>query len=161
MPVSELQPPIFPCTSAHHVSGGAGSQPSSPTKLTATRSSLFKALFDVLPLDSLPRVRSRARRRDTSEGIIAPRSPSAQPPSPGLGPIPALNGMPSPLLGPRRLSSDAHRPGSPTNLSLSTPPRRTASDESNRDGPGGRRMGMRRAVSAQSTNTSGEGWREF
>ncbi|KAI0750963.1 DUF396-domain-containing protein [Daedaleopsis nitida] len=137
------------------MNAGTGSQPSSPTKPTATRTrtSLFKALFDVLP--SLPRVRPRARRRDTAEGIIAPRSPSVQPPSPGLAPVPALNGMPSPLLGPRRVSSDAYRPGSPTDFSLSTPPRRLTSDESNRDGPGARRIGVRRAISAQNASTSG------
>ncbi|KAI0774429.1 transmembrane adaptor Erv26-domain-containing protein [Fomes fomentarius] len=145
----------------------AGSQPSSPTKVSASRSrtSLFKALFDVLPVDSFPfsRMGPRMRRKDTSEGIIAPRSPSPQPPiSPGFGPVPALNGMPSPLLVPRRVSSDIYRPGSPSNFSLGPPPRRST-DETPREGSGGSRLEMRRAASAQRTSTtsSSDGWREF
>ena len=140
--------------------------PSSPTKAVATRSrtSLFKSLFDVLPLDAIPRLRPRNRRRDTSEGLIAPRSPSAQPPSPGFGPMPSLNGLPSPLLSPRRVSSDSYRPGSPSGFHLDPPPRRSMTkDESSRDGLGpglgARRLDMRRTVSAQSSTS--EGWREF
>ncbi|RPD67003.1 DUF396-domain-containing protein [Lentinus tigrinus ALCF2SS1-7] len=144
---------------------GSSSPPSSPTKAVATRSrtSLFKSLFDILPLDAIPRLRSRNRRRDTSEGIIAPRSPSVQPSSPGFGPVPSLNGLPSPLLSPRRVSSDSYRPGSPSGFHLDPPPRRSMtrdeSGEGSVSGLGARRLDMRRTVSTQ--NPTSEGWREF
>ncbi|OSD04402.1 DUF396-domain-containing protein [Trametes coccinea BRFM310] len=143
---------------------GASSVPTSPTAPTRptvgkTRTSLFKSLYDALPLDSLPRLRPRARRRDTSEGIIAPRSPHITPPSPGM--VPAMNGLPSPMLSPRRVSSDGYRPGSPSylehtsnssssaNFSLSAPPRRSTGDEPPRaGGSGAKSLGMRRVVSA-------------
>lgn len=147
---------------------GPGAVPLSPTSaarpaLGRTRTSLFKALYDALPIDSLPRLR-RARRHDTSEGIIAPRSPRTAPPSPGLGPVPAMNGLPSPMLSPRRVSSDGYRPASPSqyvygdsadpaNFSLSTPPRRSVGEEPPRamHGAGARRLEMRRVASAQSS----------
>ncbi|RDX53929.1 DUF396-domain-containing protein [Lentinus brumalis] len=145
---------------------GTGSPPSSPTKAAATRSrtSLFKSLFDVLPLDSIPRLRPRSRRADTSEGIIAPRSPSTQPTSPGFGPVPSLNGLPSPLLSPRRVSSDSYRPGSPSGFQLNPPPRRSmTNDGSSREGSvsglGPSRLGVRRTASSHTTTS--EGWREF
>lgn len=99
--------------------GNAPTTPTSPTKpvITRPRASLFKSLYD-----TLPRVRPRTRRRDTSEGIIAPRSPNLMlpPPSPtpGHSPailqrVPSLNNLPPPMLSPtpptRRLSSEARR----------------------------------------------------
>ncbi|KAI0638343.1 DUF396-domain-containing protein [Trametes polyzona] len=149
-----------------------GEMPTSPTAasrpgLARSKASLFKALYDTLPIDSLPRLRPRTRRRDTSEGIIAPRSPRTAPPSPGIAPVPAMNGLPSPMLSPRRVSSDSYRPGSPSqytygnpaepaNFSLSTPPRRSTTDEPPRAmGSGARRLEMRRVASAQSSVREG------
>ncbi|KAH9899713.1 DUF396-domain-containing protein [Cubamyces lactineus] len=151
---------------------GTSSVPTSPTAptrpgLSRSRTSLFKALYDALPIDSLPRLRPRARRRDTSEGIIAPRSPRTAPPSPGLGPVPAMSGLPSPMLSPRRVSSDSYRPGSPSHhlsagnaaqssgssgFSLGAPPRRSIGDEPPKgsgSSSGPRRLEMRRVASAQ------------
>ncbi|KAF7798350.1 hypothetical protein EIP86_009571 [Pleurotus ostreatoroseus] len=70
--------------------------PDSPTAaasrpiIIGNRGSLFKTLYDALPLDYLPRLRPRPKKRDTSQGIIAPPSPNLRPmhsplPSPGLG----------------------------------------------------------------------------
>ncbi|KAI9000859.1 DUF396-domain-containing protein [Trametes punicea] len=145
---------------------GTGSVPTSPTApsrpgLSRSRTSLFKALYDALPIDSLPRLRPRIRRRDTSEGIIAPSSPRAAPPSPGLGTMPTMN---SPMLSPRRLSSESYRPGSPSHFahgnappsgfSLGTPPRRSTGDEPPKAGAAGaRRLEMRRAVSSHTSGT--------
>ncbi|OJT12527.1 hypothetical protein TRAPUB_10928 [Trametes pubescens] len=147
---------------------GPSEVPLSPTSvarpaLGRTRTSLFKALYDALPIDSLPRLR-RGRRHDTSEGIIAPRSPRTAPPSPSLGPVPSMNGLPSPMLSPRRVSSDTYRPASPSqyafgdsadpaNFSLSTPPRRSVGEDPPRamHGAGARRLEMRRVASAQSS----------
>ncbi|KAI0775956.1 DUF396-domain-containing protein, partial [Trametes elegans] len=148
---------------------GAGNVPTSPTaptrpSLPRSRTSLFKSLYDALPIDSLPRLRPRARRRDTSEGIIAPRSPRTAPPSPGLGPVPNMNGLPSPMLSPRRVSSDSYRPDSPgpsnaAGFSLSPPPRRSTADQPPRGTSSGTRgVGMRRvASSAQVGGNSGMG----
>ncbi|KAH9850743.1 DUF396-domain-containing protein [Lenzites betulinus] len=141
--------------------------PTSPTStsrpgLARSKASLFKTLYDSLPIDSLPRL--RPRRRDTSEGIIAPRSPRTAPPSPNLGPVPPMNGLPSPMLSPRRVSSETYpRPGSPSqyahsnyadpsSFSLSTPPRRSIGDgPPPASGSGARRLEMtRRVASAQS-----------
>ncbi|KAI0832586.1 DUF396-domain-containing protein [Trametes gibbosa] len=144
---------------------GAAEIPTSPTStshpgVARSRTSLFKALYDALPIDSIPRLRPRARRRDTSEGIIAPRSPRTAPPSPSLGPVPTMNGLPSPMLSPRRVSSDTYRPGSPSqfaynnpadpsSFSLSTPPRRSIGDgPPGPVGPGGRRLEMTRRVAS-------------
>lgn len=147
-PVSSLvHRPSLCCFSSKPI--GSGDQPLSPSKPVATpgRTSLFKALYDMLPLESLPRLRPRSRRRD-SEGIIAPRSPTGPPPvSPVLGAISNMN-LPSPLLSPRRVSSEAFRPlsrpGSPS-FTLSPPPKRAIADESTREGQplGGRRMEIR------------------
>ncbi|GBE79962.1 Protein SVP26 [Sparassis crispa] len=98
--------------------------PTSPSKpiMTRPRASLFKSLYD-----RMPRLRPKQRRRDTSEGIIAPRSPSLVrvPSSPtpgqssiGLQRVPSMNSLPPPLLSPtpplRRLSSDSYaHPPSP------------------------------------------------
>ncbi|KAI0677389.1 transmembrane adaptor Erv26-domain-containing protein [Trametes maxima] len=144
-------------------SEGTGSVPTSPTRPTLgkSRTSLFKALYDALPIDSLPRLRPRTRRHDTSEGLIAPRSPRTAPPSPGLGPVPTLNGLPSPMLAPRRMSSENYRPGSP-GFSLGPPPRRSTGDsEPPRAaslGTGGR-LEMRRTASAHTGGRDME--REF
>lgn len=133
---------------------GSGDQPPSPSKPVATqgRTSLFKALYDMLPLESLPRLRPRSRRRDTSEGIIAPRSPVGPPPvSPGLGPVNSMN-LPSPLLSPRRVSGETFRPlsrpGSPSGFTLSPPPKRTTVDDTRESQSiGSRRAEMRMRVS--------------
>lgn len=93
------------------------SSPTSPVKpiMTRPRASLFKSLYD-----TLPRVRPRTRRRDASEGIIAPRSPNLRPAatvSPLQTPtrlerVPSMNNLPPPL-SPRRVSSDSYAvPGS-------------------------------------------------
>ncbi|EJF56617.1 transmembrane adaptor Erv26-domain-containing protein [Dichomitus squalens] len=133
----------------------AGDQPPSPSKPTSTQSrqSLFKALYDMLPVESIPRLRPRTRRRETTEGILAPRSPSAvHPVSPGLGPVTGMN-LPSPLLAPRRVSSDTYqslsRPSSPSGFSLSAPPKRATVDNSSREteNNAGRRVQMRSRTS--------------
>ena len=133
-------------------------EPSSPTKSVATggRVSLFKALYDTLPLNYLPRIRPRARRRD-SEGILAPRSPTISvPPSPGLGPVHPMNGMSSPLLSPRRSGEAFPRPSSPSNFTLNPPPKRSGVLD---DSVGSRKVEMRRTPS--SSSTIGDGWRKI
>ncbi len=138
----------------------AGDQPPSPSKPVATqgRTSLFRALYDMLPLESLPRLRPRSRRRDTTEGIIAPRSPTAPPVSPGLGPVSGMN-LPSPLLSPRRVSGETFRslsrPGSPAGFTLNPPPKRaTADDTRESQSLGSRRTEMRNRVSHGMGSTS-------
>ncbi|KAH9943296.1 DUF396-domain-containing protein [Epithele typhae] len=131
----------------------ASGEPSSPTKPVATgnRISLFKALYDTLPLEYIPRLRPRPRRRDTTEGLIAPRSPTASaPPSPNLMP---------------RVSGEIYRPSSPSAFSLSPPPKRSGvlvDDASREASMGGRRVGMRRtASSTNAAAVAGDGWRKF
>jgi len=82
---------------------GADSVPNTPTSstilspiMTKPRTSLFKSLFDSLPLDSIPSLRPKPKRKDTSQGIIAPhisRPPSPLPsPNPsGLRRVPSMN----------------------------------------------------------------------
>lgn len=124
------------------------------------RGSLFKTLFDALPLDSLPRLRPRPRRRDTTQGIIAPPSPGLRPlPSPMLSPslarVPSMTNLPpSNLTPPPRRSSEQSSylsdspdlfSDSPTSsFSLGTPPRRMS-------GTGAGRLEMRRVASSSST----------
>lgn len=88
-------------------------QPSHPVPPKPQRTSLFKSLYDALPLDSLPRMRPRSRR-DASQGIIAPQSP--RPPTSPL-PSPGLPGMR------RNASSGSLPPYTPP-----PPPRRVSSD---------------------------------
>ncbi|TFK55544.1 DUF396-domain-containing protein [Heliocybe sulcata] len=106
------------------ITGDPGT-PTSPSKpiMTRPRSSLFKSLLEILPVDSFPSLRPRPRRRET-EGIIAPRSPSMVPVSPGLGssfnnsPLlsPGLSGEP-----PRSPRADGKSPA----FTLNPPPRRS------------------------------------
>jgi len=137
---------------------GHGSMPSTPTSpstiMTRPRASLFRSLFDSLPLDSLPRIRPRPRRRDTSEGIIAPHSPNisrhrSPSPSPvlatiGLPRTPSTSSLPPPSSpSMRRLSSESNSAVSATGvlgtvqealdasdrltpIQLGTPPRRAS-----------------------------------
>ncbi|OCH92145.1 hypothetical protein OBBRIDRAFT_824865 [Obba rivulosa] len=152
------------------------SVPSTPvsqsTVMTRSRASLFKSLFDSLPLDALPRIRPRPRRRDTSEGIIAPRSPSVKRatspmPSPAMTPIGlprvASSGSLPPPLTPslRRFSSEsnpgtlgavqeiADSPDQLASIQLSAPPRRSSGPSARRSSTDGRgRLEMRRVASA-------------
>lgn len=153
---------------------GHSSVPTTPTDSnkaftpisTRPRGSLFRSLYD-----TMPRVRPRPTRRDTSEGLIAPRSPNIAPrpvsPSPLQAPItylkrvPSMNNLPPPLLSPgRRVASenDTSETSSyaPTNeidhsnirlapLKLGTPPRRpTVSGRPSTEG----RLEMRRNTSS-------------
>lgn len=92
--------------------------PTDPSKAfipisTRPRGSLFRTLFD-----TMPRVRPRPSRRDTSEGLIAPRPVSPSPrsispsplqrPSVHLQRVPSMNNIPSPLPSPaRRVASES------------------------------------------------------
>ncbi|EPQ59095.1 DUF396-domain-containing protein [Gloeophyllum trabeum ATCC 11539] len=123
---------------------GEPSTPTSPSKpiLVQPRSSLFKSLLRILPIDSMPRIRPRTRRRET-EGIIAPSSPGV-PPSPGLGHT--YSNIPSPMLSPRHsaevwvgVGADGVRP--PPSFTLSPPPRRSTAP------PGADGLGLRRTAS--------------
>lgn len=145
------------------------STPTSPTHgqtsiATRTRASLFKVIYD-----SLPRIRSQ--RRDTSEGLIAPRSPAIIPASPShssqpLHRVPSFTNMPPPMLSPsRRLSSDSYAAGSgpaapplgprrddgteSLSFRLGAPPRRTASGTGSliRDPSEGAQFEIRRTTS--------------
>ncbi|KZT72568.1 DUF396-domain-containing protein [Daedalea quercina L-15889] len=127
---------------------GHSSVPSTPTVSnkaltpisTRPRGSLFRSLYD-----TMPRVRPRPIRRDTSEGLIAPRSPNLTPrpvsPSPAsqLQRMPSMSSLPPPLHSPRRVASESDAPDTyvstdeierPTiriaPLRLGTPPRRSA-----------------------------------
>ncbi|KAI0921605.1 hypothetical protein AcW1_004473 [Taiwanofungus camphoratus] len=105
-------------------SAGISSVSTTPTNsvmpsATRPRVSLFKSLYD-----TLSQVRPRPRRRDTSEGIIAPRSPNVvRPPTPSplqtptrLPRVSSMNSLPPPLILPRRVSSDGHPPESAARL---------------------------------------------
>ncbi|KAH9939989.1 DUF396-domain-containing protein [Amylocystis lapponica] len=137
--------------------------PVSPSKLIISRprASLFKTLYD-----NLPRVRSR-QRRDTSEGLIAPRSPNPMRASPsptpmpttptGLQRVPSMNSLPPRLLSPSPMSPRFTNGSSPailaagevevdssvmlTPFSLASPPRRMS----------GNRLEMRRVSSYASS----------
>ena len=119
----------------------AGSVPSTPVVqrpvIIGPKASLFKSLFDALPLDYLPRLRPRPKRRDT--GLIAPPSPrpaSSPLPSPGLMRVPSMTNLPPTGLAPPphrpTTPSDGHdlllpaspAPGSPSLFALGPPPRR-------------------------------------
>lgn len=89
--------------------------------------SLIRSMFSFFSFDGIPRMRPRHSRKDTSEGIIAPRSP-APIPSPLLpsSPLrrPSYSGPPrSP--GPRAQELDVHLSPN-TNFRLDTPPPRRA-----------------------------------
>ncbi|PPR04042.1 hypothetical protein CVT24_010617 [Panaeolus cyanescens] len=63
-------------------------EPSSPNGTTPfvhtapERVSLIRQILSYISFDSVPRLRPRPSRKDTSEGIIAPRSPAMRPHSP-------------------------------------------------------------------------------
>lgn len=101
---------------------GTASVPSTPAQAShqvppkAQRTSLFKSLYDSLPLEALPRLRPKPRR-DSSQGIIAPPSPR---PVPSPLPSPSIPGM-------RRNMSSSSLPPSAT----PPPPRRVSSDSPN------------------------------
>lgn len=91
--------------------------------------SLIRSIFYFFSFDSIPRMRPRPSRKNTSEGIIAPRSPAPIP-----SPLP--NRPSSPLIrssysgpprspGPRAQELDVHLSPN-TNFRLDTPPRRPA-----------------------------------
>ncbi|KAF8640124.1 hypothetical protein AX17_001360 [Amanita inopinata Kibby_2008] len=83
-------------------------EPGSPSivgisRIGRTRVSLIRSIFSLFSFDIFPRVRSRASRKDTSEGLIAPRSPKPQSPVPPPTPpmpssSPRLSGSHSPML---------------------------------------------------------------
>ncbi|KAJ3559092.1 hypothetical protein NM688_g544 [Phlebia brevispora] len=152
---------------------GQSSVPNTPTvasrpMIIGTRGSLFKTLYAALPLDSLPRLRPRPKKRDSSQGIIAPPSPSPRlipsaMSSPALERVPSMTHLPPSPLSPPRRSTDTsvlQRSDSPnlfqsnerasSPFSLAAPPRRTSgtsgspSIRSTHEG----RLEMRRVVSA-------------
>ncbi|CAL1701195.1 unnamed protein product [Somion occarium] len=159
---------------------GSTDVPSTPTKVSTPmiqkpKGSLFKSFYDALSLDSIPRLRS-IRRRDSTQGIIAPPSPNIRPSSPLPSPNP-LRRTPSaaslhpPIGSPRRRpSGDSPAPPysgylspnsrdgmqSPEALSpfvLGSPPRRVSAPgiplrRSTVDG----RLEMRRAASSGSSS---------
>ncbi|KAI0089101.1 transmembrane adaptor Erv26-domain-containing protein [Irpex rosettiformis] len=153
--------------------GNDGAIPSAPSKpaSTASRGSLFKTLYDALPLDSLPRMRPKTSR--DASGIIAPPSPVPRPvpsplPSPSLHRVPSMTSLPpprSPMSTPRT-SHETPRMLSPDNLdgftspdqfssfSLGSPPNRIGRVDrspvrrTTTDGSG--RLGMRRISSHSS-----------
>ncbi|KAF8631517.1 hypothetical protein AX15_002277 [Amanita polypyramis BW_CC] len=58
----------------------SAADPGTPTtsglnQATQTRVSLIRSIFSLFSFDIFPRVRHRSHRKDTSEGLIAPRSP--------------------------------------------------------------------------------------
>ena len=79
----------------------------------AKRTSLFRSLYESLPLESLPRLRPKPRR-EASQGIIAPPSPR---PVPSPLPSPGIPGMK------RNMSSSSMPP-----YATPPPPRRVSSD---------------------------------
>lgn len=132
-----------------------------PSITTHTRASLFRTIYD-----SLPRIRPRPQRRDTSEGLIAPRSPMLIPASPLHSPthlhrVPSFTSIPPPMLSPsRRLSADSyaaapgpaaarHEGSDSSSFRLRPPPRRMASgmEPVTRDPSGGTQAEMRRTTS--------------
>ncbi|KII94920.1 hypothetical protein PLICRDRAFT_128261 [Plicaturopsis crispa FD-325 SS-3] len=111
-----------------------------------SRSSLFKSLFE-----HLPRVSPKLRRRDTTEGIIAPHSPITSRPS---SPSPmAIPGSPTQYQHsisratsiPRGLDADMRQS---SNFQLGTPPRRIPENMRRATAEGtGLGLGMRRSSS--------------
>ncbi|KAF5333271.1 hypothetical protein D9611_002571 [Ephemerocybe angulata] len=142
--------------------------PGSPTATVSThqRVSLIRSIFNLLSFDTLPRIRGRSTRNDTSEGLIAPRSP-LPPPRP-LSPLPSMPLSPMP-----RQYSGSGPPRSPmgraqeidvgsaihsTNVKLRTPPRRATGDgpimrRSATGDPSGLGLGIRRTSSFVTTDS--------
>ncbi|KDR83908.1 hypothetical protein GALMADRAFT_86590 [Galerina marginata CBS 339.88] len=111
-------------------------EPNSPTVSVHTgepRVSLIRSMFSVFSFEgSIPRIRTRPSRKNTSEGIIAPRSPNPPrtpqpqgplPGSPALRPVayPPPPRSPGPRIQELEVSSS---PSNNPNFSLDTPPRR-------------------------------------
>jgi hypothetical protein len=118
-PLSHSSSSFLPCMSAD-----PGTPTSSPTQFSQSRVSLFRS---ILSFDFIPRMRQKPSRRDTSEGIIAPRSPvpprSPLPPSsPTVGS--RYTSQPSPGLQNNVYELDTHLPPS-SSFKLGTPPRRS------------------------------------
>ncbi|KAF8969492.1 transmembrane adaptor Erv26-domain-containing protein [Flammula alnicola] len=122
----------LPMTAAEPLSPTAASS----TQTSQSRVSLIRSMFSFLSFDNnIPRLRSRPSRKDTSEGIIAPRSPALPraplpqvhasiPSSPSLRPSAYPPPPRSP--GPRTQEFDlASGNGNSSNFKLDTPPRRT------------------------------------
>ena len=91
--------------------------------------SLIRSIFSFFSFDSIPRMRPRLSRKDTSEGIIAPRSPAPIPsPLPNIPSSPLLRSSysgPPRSPGPRAQELDVHLSPN-TNFRLGTPPGRSA-----------------------------------
>ncbi|KAH7911559.1 transmembrane adaptor Erv26-domain-containing protein [Hygrophoropsis aurantiaca] len=117
------------------MSSGVPSTPSAAARPVAPRSnsSLFKSLFNMLPLDSIPIVRSKSIRKDSADGLIAPHSPNpmrrASSPVPPSSPTPMRSPFPGP---PPRTPSSSFQQKDPetehlssSNFQLGTPPRRS------------------------------------
>ncbi|KAH7930712.1 DUF396-domain-containing protein [Leucogyrophana mollusca] len=117
------------------MSSGTPSTPTSAARPVASRSnsSLFKSMFNLLPLDSIASIRPKAMRRETADGLIAPHSPNpmrrASSPVPPPSPTPMRSPYPGPP--PRTPSgSSTQQKGldmghlSPSNFRLGSPPHR-------------------------------------
>lgn len=127
-------------------------EPGSP--ITAAKSSnkvsLIRSIFSLLAFDNLPRLRPRPARKDTSEGIIAPRSPN-----PSRSPLPHVYpSSPSSVVfaapprspGPRVQELDAHLSPTPT-IKLTAPPKRSTAPVRRPTGDGlGLNLGLRRTT---------------
>lgn len=111
--------------------------------------SLIRSIFSFFSFDGIPRIRSRPLRKDTSEGIIAPRSPAPIPsPLPNIPPSPLLHpnySGPPRSPGPRIQELDVHLSPN-TNFRLNTPPTARRPAQPRRTGDGvGLGIGMRRS----------------
>ncbi|KAJ3478630.1 hypothetical protein NLI96_g9623 [Meripilus lineatus] len=162
--------------------GGKSSVPNTPIASSAPslalprpKRSLFKSLYDMLSLESLPRLRQKPKR-DNSIGIIAPPSPNIRPvnspslrpvsPAPSLHRVPSIPSLPSSPNPPRRGSVE--NPNGPRSIlvtqgptdpfgssesptfQLNPPPRRAPGRPVRRSTTGESRLELRRAVSANS-----------
>lgn len=125
---------------------GTPTSPSKPIQ-NQPRASLFKTLVDTLPIDSIPRLRPHPERRQTSEGLIAPRSPNPSRLSGGPLPSPGLRSLNDLPPSPRLMTSETLSPA----FRLSPPPRRGPSPvairRSTEEGPGRIGLGLRRPTS--------------
>jgi len=126
---------IFRLYSKSHSS----TEPTSPNSTNSiqtgpSRTSLIRSMFSFISFEgSIPRLRPRPSRKDTSEGLIAPRSPnlSRTPLSQGHGPSspmirPAAYPPPPRSPGPRvqELEISSIPASTNPNFSLDSPPRR-------------------------------------
>ncbi|KAJ7498696.1 transmembrane adaptor Erv26-domain-containing protein [Mycena latifolia] len=114
------------------VTTGAAAEgaPGDALKYTQNRMSLFRSLLPMRP---------RSSRTITSEGILAPHSPSPIPPrSPLLQPLPSTH-YGTPPRSPRARPNELDAQLTPSNFKLNTPPRRSI-----RAGESG--LGQRRSI---------------